>query len=140
MIYSFSSILNLVWRNNILNFSSRQGNEMYASISWCTSTMFVNTIVNDDQKDATVLDYLSTLNYLYIFRAMSSPIIRSTWLYLQLLVMSTDVAAGWCHGWDGTAVPSRRWHQPAAIPVDNIRCCKYSHVLLMMGENIARNM
>jgi len=38
------------------------------------------------------------------------------------------------------SVPSRPWHQPAAIPVDNIRCCKYSQVLLMMGENIARNM
>jgi len=23
--------------------------------------------------------------------------------------------------------------------VNNIRCCKYSQVLLMMGENIARN-
>ena len=36
-----------------------------------------------------------------MFRATFSPIIRSTWLYLQLLAMSTDVAAGWCHGWDG---------------------------------------
>jgi hypothetical protein len=27
-----------------------------------------------------------------------------------------------------------------AIPVDNIRSCKYSQVLLMMGEDIARNM
>jgi len=26
------------------------------------------------------------------------------------------------------------------ISVDNIRSCKYSHVLLMMGEDIARNM
>jgi len=26
-----------------------------------------------------------------------------------------------------------------AIPVDNIRCCKYSQMLLMMGEDIARN-
>jgi hypothetical protein len=37
-----------------------------------------------------------------MFRVMSSPIIRSTWLYLQLLVLSTDVAVGWCHGWDET--------------------------------------
>ena len=29
---------------------------------------------------------------------------------------------------------------PAAIKVDNIRSSKYSQVLLMMGENIARNM
>ena len=34
------------------------------------------------------------------FGAMSSPIIRSTWFYLQHLILSTDIAAGWCHGWD----------------------------------------
>ena len=35
-------------------------------------------IVNDDQQDATILDYLFIPNQLYMFRAMSSPIIRST--------------------------------------------------------------
>jgi len=54
--------------------------------------------VHDDQQDATILAYLFIPNELYMFRAMSSPIIRSTWLYLQLLILSTDVAAGWCHG------------------------------------------
>jgi hypothetical protein len=34
----------------------------------------------------------------YMFRAMFSPIIRSTLLYLQLLVVFTQVAAGWCLG------------------------------------------
>ena len=77
-------------------------------------------------------------NQLYMFRAMSSPIIRSTWLYLHLLILSTSIAAGWCHGWDGT--PSHPWHRPAATSVDNIRSCKYSQVLLMMGDDIARNM
>jgi hypothetical protein len=37
-------------------------------------------------------------------------------------------------------VPPHPWHQPAAISVANIRSYKYSQVLLMMGENIARNM
>jgi len=59
-------------------------------------------IVNDDQQDATILAYLFIPNQLHVFRAMSSPIIRSTWLYLQILILSTDIAAGWCHGWDGT--------------------------------------
>ena len=36
---------------------------------------------------------------LYMFRAMLSPIIRSAWLYLQYLVVFTQVAAGWCLGW-----------------------------------------
>ena len=31
-------------------------------------------------------------------------------------------------------------HRPAATQVDYIRSCKYNQVLLMMGENIARNM
>ena len=68
--------------------------------------------------------YLFIPNQLHMFRAMCSPIIRSTWLYLQHLILSTGIAAGWCHGWDGTAVPSHPWHQPAAIPVDNINSCK----------------
>ena len=35
-------------------------------------------IVNDDQQDATILAYLFIPNELYMFRATSSPIIRST--------------------------------------------------------------
>jgi len=35
-------------------------------------------IVNDDQQDATILAYLFISNQLYMFRAMSSPIIRCT--------------------------------------------------------------
>ena len=60
-----------------------------------------------------------------MFRAMFSPIIKSTWLYLQYLVVFTQVAAGW---------------QPAATWVNTTGYCKYSQVVLMMGENIARNM
>jgi len=97
-------------------------------------------IVNDDQQDANILAYLFMPNQLYMFRALSSPITRSTWLYLQPLLLSTGIAVGWCHGWDGTAVPSHPWYQPTAISVDNIRCCKYSQVLLIMSEDIARNM
>jgi hypothetical protein len=44
------------------------------------------------------LAYLFILDQLYMFRAISSPIIRIAWLYLQLLLFSTDIAAGWCHG------------------------------------------
>jgi hypothetical protein len=38
------------------------------------------------------------------------------------------------------AVPSHPWYQPAEILVNNTRSCKYSYMLLMMGEEIARNM
>ena len=39
-----------------------------------------------------------------MFRAIFSPIIRSTCLYLQYLVVFTQVAAGWCLGWVETEV------------------------------------
>jgi hypothetical protein len=55
-------------------------------------------IVNDDQQDATILAYLFIHNQLYMFRAKSSPIIGNTLLYLQVLKLSTDTAAGWFHG------------------------------------------
>jgi len=38
-----------------------------------------------------------------MFRAMFSPIVRSTWMYLQYLVVFTQVAACWCLQWVGTA-------------------------------------
>jgi len=63
-------------------------------------------------------------------------IVRSTWLYLQYLVVFTQVTVGWCLGW----VETQPRHQPAATSVNNTRYCKYSQVLLIMGENIARNM
>jgi len=51
----------------------------------------VSVTVNDDQQDATILASLFIPNQLYIFRVISSPIIRSTWLYLQLLMLSTVI-------------------------------------------------
>jgi hypothetical protein len=54
-------------------------------------------ITNDDQQDATIFDPF-VYSLLYMFRAIPSPIIRSTQLYLQLQVLSTDIAAGWYRG------------------------------------------
>ena len=80
---------------------------MVISWQWMLNLTFVYPciaciIVNDDQKDATILAYLFIYlfipNQLYMFRVMSSPITRSTWLYLQLLILFTDISAGWCHG------------------------------------------
>jgi hypothetical protein len=41
---------------------------------------------------------------------------------------------------DYSPVLSHPRHQPAATLVNTTRYCKYSQVLLMMGENIVRNM
>jgi hypothetical protein len=73
---------------------------------------------------------------LYMFRAMFLSIIRNTWLYLQHLVIFTTVADQLVRGGFGTHwVPFHPRHQL----VSDTRC-KYSQVLLMMGENIAWNM
>jgi hypothetical protein len=54
-------------------------------------------VINGDQQVATIFDlFISSL--LYMFRATLSPFIRSTQLYLQLQVLSTDTAAGWYRG------------------------------------------
>jgi hypothetical protein len=58
-----------------------------------------------------------------MFRAMFSPIVRSTRLYLQYLVVFTQVSAG-C--------------QPTVTWVNTTKYCKYSQVLLKMDESIAR--
>jgi len=72
---------------------------LFSGLNLTEVYMHINSIiVNNDQQDATILAYLCIPNQLYMFRVTSSPIIRSTQLYLQILVMSTEVAAGWCHG------------------------------------------
>jgi len=43
--------------------------------------------------------YRLIFSQLYMFRVMFSPIIRSTWLYLQHLVVFTNVAVGWQRHW-----------------------------------------
>jgi len=51
--------------------------ESYSKLySYKTSCNIV--VINDDQQDATVLAYLFIPNQLYMFRAMSSPIVGST--------------------------------------------------------------
>jgi len=53
------------------------------------------------------------------------------------LFLVSSTCFGRCLGWHGTAVTCHPRHRPAATSVDNTRSCKYSHVLLMMGEDIA---
>jgi len=44
------------------------------------------------------------LQILYMFQAVSPPIIRSTKLYIQLQILSTNTVASWWRGWDGTFI------------------------------------
>jgi len=85
--------------------------------------------------------YLFVPNQLYMFRAMFSPIIGSTWLYLQLLILSTYVAADRCHGRGGTS--SINYSTIAAGSsngLTNTKCCIYSVMLLIMGAGSTWNM
>jgi hypothetical protein len=84
----------------------------------------VSIIVNDDQQDATILAYLFIPNQLYMFWAVF------THHQEHLTVFPAD----------RTDLPSYPWRRPVAVSVDNMRSCKYSQVLLMMGEDIVRNM
>jgi len=61
-----------------------------------------NVFPNYSQQDATLLIYLF-LQTLYMFQAVAPPIIRSTQLYIQLQVLSTNTAASCYRGGDGTA-------------------------------------
>jgi hypothetical protein len=71
-----------------------------------------------------------------MFHALFSPNIRSTWLYLQCLVLFIQVAANWCPEW-----VENLFRTPAGNILEDItRYCKYSQVLLMLGENNAWNM
>jgi len=69
------------------------------------------------------LAYLLIPNQLHMLRAMSSPTIRSTWPYLQLLILSTDIAASWCHGWD--LIRDTSWQQyrcTVSEAVNTVKC------------------
>ena len=79
----------------------------------------------NSQLDATITDFIDNFNQLDMFRAVISPILRSTRLRLQLAVKCTGDAA--CH-------------QQAASSVHYTTSCKHSLVLLRMGEITARNM
>jgi len=61
------------------------------------------------------IDYFIIPSQLCMFRAMFSPIIRSTWLYLQYVVVFTQVAAGWCLEWVETAVSAHSRHRPKHV-------------------------
>jgi len=72
-------------------------------------------------KIANKLDYIDWFiipSWLYMFRAIFSPIIRSTWLYLQSLVVFTQVAAGSCPEWD-TSRQQLGWTLPDAVNTVN---------------------
>jgi hypothetical protein len=64
--------------------------------------------------------------------------------YLFVFTVSGSIHAGCClllnwMSWNCFAVSTHPRHKPAATWVNTTRYCKYSQVLLMMGENIARN-
>jgi len=70
-----------------------QPNEVFLTLTFVCPCI-ASLIVNDDQQDATILAYLFIHNHLYMFRALFSPITRSTRLYLHLLILFADIAAG----------------------------------------------
>jgi hypothetical protein len=107
------------------------------AISWWLDKILVHTIYNIDVHESVYRDTtMKTTNKMYhtdqfiipsrlsMFWVMFLPIIRSTWLYSQHLVVFTKLLP---------AAAAATW-------VNTTRYCEYSQVLLLMGENITRNM
>jgi len=62
---------------------------------------------------------------------------------LTLFTVSGSIHSSCCRlvSWmSWNCIQTHPKHQPAATWVNTTRYCKYSQVLLLMGENIARNM
>jgi hypothetical protein len=98
------------------------------------SVIFHRLTTIDNQQDATILIYLFLISPTYFGRCFrpSSGAYHcdySFWYCPPMLLL-----AGVAYWVEMTQ------HQPAATSVDNTRSCSYSDMLLMMGENIARNM
>jgi len=74
-----------------------------------------NIIPNYSQQEATFFLIYLFLQTLFMFQAVPPPIIRSTLLYIQLQVLSTNTA----------------------VLVDNTGRCMYNYVLLIMGGETA---
>jgi len=85
---------NMVWQklhwNNSQDTLQKELSDIknYKLVKHCSLSLIatscvkaIKQILNDYQQDATILAYLFVPNQLYMFQAMSLPIIRSTWLY-----------------------------------------------------------
>jgi hypothetical protein len=106
----------LVMQRVTLELSSVVSLELSIVVSFRLDTHF-RAITVDNQQDATILIYL-------------------------LLISSTYFGRCFCNGvsyWVEQVPPNTK-HQPAATSVENTTSCSYSDLLLMMGENFARNM
>ena len=94
----------------------------------------VNIITIDNRQDATILIYLiiiSSTCFGRCFRPSSGAYhCKYSFWYCPPMLLLAGVAY----------LVELTQHQPAATSVDNTRSCSDSDMLLMMGENIARNM
>jgi hypothetical protein len=68
------------------NTPYKQNADIYFTDLTFVCPCIFSIIVIGDQQDATILVYLFIPTQLYMFRTKFSPIIRSSWLYLQLLM------------------------------------------------------
>jgi len=93
-------------------------------------------IIIDNQQDATILIYLFIINSTCFHPSSGTYHCNYSFWYCPSMLLLASVAY-WV---EMTAVPPNRQHQPAATPVDITISFSYRDMLLMMGENIARNM
>ena len=97
---------------------------------WLMSRMSWNSISNSSMTPAGS-DY-RLIYYSLSALHVSADVFSHHQEHLTVFTASGNIHHGW--------VPAHPWHQPAATCVNITRCCKYSQVLLMMGEKFARSM
>jgi hypothetical protein len=83
----------------------------------------------ENQNTLICIQHDATLHSLFYLETALHAHQERKQLYLRRLVFVTPLL-----------LPATIASQPAATWVNTTRYCKYSQVLLMMGENIARNM
>jgi hypothetical protein len=110
-----SSTNNMWWSNFFFSFILQDprllGNKQLAL--YTTGSYWTLDVHESLHRDTTIkltnkmhyIDQFIIPSRLYMFLAMFSPIISSTWLYLQYLVVFTQVAAGWCRQQLGWTLP-----------------------------------
>jgi hypothetical protein len=113
-------------------------------------------ITNDDQQDALFFICLflfcstcfrrvfrpssGALNCIYSFRYCPPILLVAGIMDEMELTEVISISSIILASWSLKSVPSHPRYQPPAISVDNTWSCKYSYVLLMMGETLAWNM
>ena len=127
----------------MITFRSTDPHQAISTKLWtkCDAVQIIflgNDVSN--QQDATTFSFINLLNQPYMFRAIDSPILRSTFdcihsfWYHALTMLSTGATA------EMKPVPSQPWHRSAAGSVHCTKSCVYSQKCSWGWTNLSPEM